>query len=172
MSAQAAGTGSRRQPSTPPGDVATADNSWLICRIGRQLCAVPIAHVVETMRRLPIEAVAGAPAYVQGLCIIRGTPVPVVDLGLVIGGEATRPERLVTMRADSRSIALAAEAVLGIRAIAPDTFAELPPLLRGVAPETVAAISMLDAELIYLLRAARMIPSEVLDQLVAGEARP
>jgi purine-binding chemotaxis protein CheW len=172
MNAQAVGTGSRRPPSTPQGEVAAADSSWLICRIGRHLCAVPIAHVVEIMRHMPIEVVAGAPAYVQGLCIIRGTPVPVVDLGLIVGGETTRPDRLVTLRADGRTIALAAEAVLGIRAIAPDTFGELPPLLRGVAPETVAAIGMLDAELIYLLRAARIVPSEVLDHLVADEARP
>jgi purine-binding chemotaxis protein CheW len=96
--------------------------------------------------------------------------VPVVDLGLVVGNEATRPDRLVTIRADGRTIALAAEAVLGIRAIGPGTFKELPPLLREAATETVAAIGTLDAELLYVLRAAKVVPADVFDRLTASEA--
>ena len=59
--------------------------------------------------------IAGAPPYVRGLCIIRGTPVPVVDAGLLISNQATQSGRLVTIRAGDRTIALQVEAVLGVR---------------------------------------------------------
>jgi purine-binding chemotaxis protein CheW len=154
---------------------ATADDedrrtSWLLCRAGTHLCAIPLGHVIEILRVLPIEAVAGAPRYVRGLCIIRGSAVPVVDTGLLIGEQATKSERLVTIRAGGRTIALAAETVLGIRTIGAETLNALPPLLRDAASETIAAIGNLDAELLFFLRTALVVPQELLDRLDAGGA--
>jgi purine-binding chemotaxis protein CheW len=134
------------------------------------LCAIPLEHVIEILRVLPIEAVSGAPRYVRGLCIIRGTAVPVVDTGLLIGDQATKSERLITIRTGSRTIALVAETVLGIRVIGTETFNALPPLLRDAASETIAAIGTLDAELLFFLRTTLIVPQELLDRLGADGA--
>jgi purine-binding chemotaxis protein CheW len=141
--------------------------SWLLCRSGTLLCAIPLEHVIETLRVLPIEAVAGAPRYVRGLSVIRGSAVPVIDTGLLVGDQPTSPERLVTIRTGSRTIALAVEAVVGISVIGEATVSALPPLLRDAASEAVAAIGTLDAELLIFLRATRMVPPDVLDRLIA-----
>ena len=143
----------------------------LVCRAGAQLCAVPLEHVVEVMRALPIKPVSGAPRYVCGLCIIRGAPVPIVDTGLLVGDRATACERLITVKTGSRTIGLAAEAVLGIWAIGADRLDQLPPLLRDAATETIAAIGTLDAELLFFLRTARIVPEDLFDRLVAEGAR-
>src|SRR5580704_10406648 len=103
---------------SPAGGAAAAPRtSWLICRAGIHRCALPLEHVIEIMRALPIEAVAGAPAYVRGLCIIRGAAVPVLDTGLLVGAEASPCRRLIAVRAGGRTVALTAETVLGIWAI-------------------------------------------------------
>jgi purine-binding chemotaxis protein CheW len=141
--------------------------SWLLCRTGAQLCAIPIEHVIETMRVLPIEAIARAPRYVRGLCIIRGSPVPVVDPGLLFGEKVTQIGRLVVIRTGGRTISLAVEAVLGIRAIGVETFNQLPPLLRDGASDAIDAIGTLDAELLFVLRAARIVPDDVFDRVNA-----
>ena len=118
---------------------------------------------------LPIEQLSGAPSYVRGLCIIRGSPVPVVDTGLLIGDQVTRPERLVAISIGGRSVALAVEAVVGIRAIGVGDSEQLPPLLRDAAVEAVAAIGTLDAELLLFLRTARIVPEDLLSRLDALE---
>jgi purine-binding chemotaxis protein CheW len=151
-------------------DAGAGRTSWLACRAGTRLCAIPLQHVIEILRVLPIETVAGAPRYVRGLCIIRGAAVPVVDTGLLVGDQPTKAERLVTIRSGSRTIALAAEAVLGIWAVGTETFKELPPLLRDAARETIAAIGILDAELLLFLRTALIVPPELLDRLGAEGA--
>jgi purine-binding chemotaxis protein CheW len=143
---------------------------WLLCRAGALLCAIPIEHVIETMRVLPIEPVAGAPRHVLGLSLIRGAPVPVVDTGLLVGEQPTRAERIVTVKAGNRTIALAADAVLGIAAIAPGEIGQLPPLLRDAAADTIEAIGTRDAELLFFLRAARLVPEEMLDRLAFAGA--
>jgi purine-binding chemotaxis protein CheW len=150
----------------------TGPASWLLCRAGNCLCALPLEHVVEIMRVLPIEAISGAPRYVRGLCIIRGSPTPVVDTALLIGDAVTRPERLVTIRTGGRIVALAMEAVLGIRMIDAQAGGQLPPLLRDAARDTITSIGTLDAALLFFLRAARVIPDDVLEHLDAGGAMP
>ena len=149
-----------------------AEASWLLCRAGTHLCAMPIEHVIEIMRALPIEAISGTPPYVRGLCIIRGAPVPVVDTGLLLGGQAAPAGRLVAIRAGSRTIALAVETVEGIRVIGPEAFNQLPPLLRDAATATIAAIGTLDTDLLFFLHTARIVPDDLLVRLAAdGAAR-
>lgn len=151
-----------------------ADNrsAWLLCRCGVHLFALPLPNVVETMRPLPMRAIAGAPHYVQGMAIVRGVPVAVIDAGVLLGREVTRCGRLVTVATGSRTIALAVEAVQGICTLGPEQLGELPPLLRNVASEMVAAIGTLDAELLFCLRVARIVPEDVLARLGVEEPRP
>ena len=146
--------------------------SWLLCRAGVHLCAMPLGQVVEIMRVLPIESLSGGPPYVRGLCVIRGSPAPVVDTGLLIGDHATRCERFVAVRTGGRIVALAVEAVVGIRMLGAEASDQLPPLLRGAAIETIAAIGTLDAELLFFLRAARIVPEDLLSPLDAERMAP
>ncbi|MGB8843244.1 MAG: chemotaxis protein CheW [Aliidongia sp.] len=142
---------------------------WLLCRAGSALCALPLGQVIETMRALPIEAVAGAPRYVRGVAIIRGVPTPVVDIARLFGGPASRAERLVTLKIDTRVIALAVDSVLGIRLL--EGIAEpLPPLLGDVANDVVSMIGRLDTELLLYLNTVRLLPQEDWERVSSLEA--
>jgi purine-binding chemotaxis protein CheW len=136
---------------------------WLLCRAGSYFYALPLGHVVEVMRILPIEALTGAPRYVLGLSIIRGTPTPVVDTALLCSGCTAPSHRLVTVRAGTRIIALAVDRVLGVQSI--QTGKPLPPLLREAASDMVSAIGRVDAELLLFLSTARIVPEELLERL-------
>jgi purine-binding chemotaxis protein CheW len=159
-------------PATPATKPISVERSrWLLCRAGHLRCALPIGHVIEIMRPLPVEPVAGAPPYVRGLSIIRGLPVPVVDLGLLIGARATVATRVVTMRA-ARVVAMAVDSVAGVGAIASEALGELPPLVRDAAPDVIAAIGRIDNDLIVFLQAARVVPDAVLSRFDAEKAAP
>ena len=132
----------------------------LICRVQARLCAVPLVHVVETMRALAVEAVAGAPHFVRGLAVIRGAPVPVVDTACLLGAQAAPADRFVTVLAGGRLVALAVDSVLGVRTIAAGSLHELPPLLHDSGADIVAAIGLLDAELLLVLNSSRLLPDD------------
>jgi purine-binding chemotaxis protein CheW len=130
--------------------------SWLLCRAGARLCALPLAQVVETMRALPIEAVSDAPAFVAGLSLIRGSPVPVINATAIFGEAAATPQRLVVCDLGGRHVAIAVDEVPGL--IDGGAAAPLPPLLREAASDAVQALRVLDGELLLLLDAARLVP--------------
>lgn len=146
--------------TTPPATAtALAGDVALVFRARDRLCALPVAHVTETMRPLPVDHLAGMPSFVMGVSLIRGVPTPVVDAGALLGESTDRVSaRLVVIRAGERRVALAVEEVLGVRALSGVTLQELPPLLGEPSGLTVAAVGTLDAELLVVLRAARVVP--------------
>jgi purine-binding chemotaxis protein CheW len=127
---------------------------WMLCRAGSRLCAVPLDVVGETMRLLPIKPLTVSRPFVLGACMLRGAPVPVVDVERLFGESTGSPSRLLSIRVAGRQIALAVDEVLGLRAL-PD--ADLPPLLRDAADDVVAAIASLDAEFLVVLDTARLV---------------
>ena len=68
------------------------------------------------------------------------------------------PQRFVTLRLGRRCVALAVDAVIGVRRLEPGALGDLPPLLAHAAADTVDGIGTLDAELLLALRAARLVP--------------
>jgi purine-binding chemotaxis protein CheW len=150
----------------PPLDHDTRGLS-LLFQVRTRLCALPLAHVVETMRPLPVEAMAGGPPCVLGLAIIRGAPVPVVDIARLLGEQVSRPEeetwlppsaRFVTVVVAGRGVALAVDGVVGVRTLALDSLRDLPPLLRDAEVDVVGSIGTLDSQLLLVLRSARLLP--------------
>jgi purine-binding chemotaxis protein CheW len=130
---------------------------------------VPLEHVVETMRPLPLESIAGMPAFVRGVSIIRGVPTPVVDLGAVLGAPSNAFERIVTLRLDARQVALAVTAVLGVRDLDLSAIQELPPLLGGASTDLLEAIGTLDEQFLMVLRAGWELPDKVWATLATQE---
>jgi purine-binding chemotaxis protein CheW len=145
-------------------------NAYLICRAGRHLCAMSTSHIIETMRILPIDALAGAPDFVRGMSVIRGTPVPVLDLPRLLNIDESQPQRLITINIGGRIVALLVDAVIGIRSIASESVSDLPPLLRDAAGETVSTIGILDAELLLFLNNMRIISESAIRAFEAAEA--
>ena len=132
------------------------------------LAALPVEHVLETMRPLPCEPVAGVPAFVAGAAVIRGRPTPIVNVGSLLGAAGDmRATRWVTIKVAARAVGLAVAEVIGVRRLA-GVLAEgaTPPLLTSAAHGAVSALSVLDGELLVILQAARLISDDVWTALV------
>jgi purine-binding chemotaxis protein CheW len=148
----------------------------VLARVGARICALPLAQVIETMRLAAIHALAEAPPFVRGLAIIRGAPLPVIDVRLLLGEPGDGAARLVVVRAeghaDGRRLALAVDAVIGVRALDGAALAATPPLAQAGRPELVEAIGAVDAQLLLLLRTSRIVDEALwarLEQAAAGE---
>jgi purine-binding chemotaxis protein CheW len=145
----------------------SGENPSLIIDVGGRACALPLSCVMETMRPLPVEAVAGTPPFVRGVAMVRGVPTPVLDLAVLLGADRGIAGRFVILRLGERQVAISVEAVLGVRMLAATT-QQLPPLLHGAAHEAIHAIGTLDRHLLVVLRAGWQLPGEVWKALSAG----
>jgi purine-binding chemotaxis protein CheW len=145
------------------------NDRFLLCRIGSRIGALALKDVRETMRPLPIEPLMGTPPFVLGLAIIRGFPTPVVDAGRLVGPSplastpmvSPTPARFVSLKVGERTTALAVDAVLDIRSLPAETLSTMPPLLLGGDAHLVSVLGALDAKLLLVLEAARLVPDSV-----------
>jgi purine-binding chemotaxis protein CheW len=142
---------------------------WLLFQVGSRRCALPLGCVVETLRPLPIQPLPNETRIVSGLSVIRGVPVPIVDVGEMLGEAGGAPTRFITIAIGERLVALTVDAVLAVRPIPEAALAALPPLLHEAAHNVVAAIGLMDGELLLCLEAGRLIPTDGLD--AGAEAR-
>jgi purine-binding chemotaxis protein CheW len=145
------------------------NDRFLLCRVGSRIVALDIRDVLETMRRLPIAPLTGAPPFVLGLAVVRGLPIPVVDADRLLGSSVSSSTplisasaaRFVSLKLGLRSAALAVDAVLEIRALPAGMLTNIPPLLREAGAGLVSGIGALDAKLLLVLEAARLVPDSV-----------
>lgn len=143
------------------GDGTGQVRAMLIFCVGSRLCALPVETVIETMRPLPVALIAGAPAFVQGVSVIRGEPLPVVDAAALLEETEARSDRLITLTVNGRNVALAVDSVLGVHEMSDESLHALSPLLDEAGGELISAIGTLDAELLVVLERARLVPEEV-----------
>ncbi|CAN7360944.1 chemotaxis protein CheW [Phenylobacterium sp. LjRoot225] len=136
-------------------------NLALLSRVGPRICAWPAAQVREVMRRLPTERAPSAPPFVCGLSIVRGGPVPVIDVALLLGEAASDLGYFVTVSCGDRVAALAVDGVMGVRRLPPAALHALPPLLDGADHAFVSQIGALDDQLLFVLDSARIVSDDV-----------
>ena len=150
---------------------ASEINQVLVVMVGTRACAFQLRHVAETMRPLPIEPIAGTPGFVCGVSVIRGTPTPVVDLKALLEHSDNRPSfgRFVALRCDARRVVIGVDSVVGLRNLDAAQLGELPPLLRDVTADLIDSFGTLDAQLLLVLHAARIVPDEVWATFAATE---
>lgn len=121
------------------------------------MCGLPLPAVREVMRPRPLERNHSLPECVLGTCLIREQPTPVIDVAALMGSNASAPKRLVTVSVGDRQVALAVDAVLGTTFMDEQRFLETTPLVSG-QQGVVAALMVLDAKLVYVMDAARLLP--------------
>jgi purine-binding chemotaxis protein CheW len=133
----------------------------LVCRIGARRCAFPLEIVIETMRPLPVDPVAGSPEAVMGVAIIRGLATPVLDLSAMFEARTEAPQRFVTVRTAGRVVALAVDSVVGVSRLDRASLQTLPPLLGDAQTSAIESIGSADNELLVVLRSARIAPTDL-----------
>lgn len=135
--------------------------------------AIPLDQVVETLRPLPVEELAGMPDWVCGIAVIRGAPVPVVNLGAIFADSpASEDSRWVTVRVGERTVALSVRRVVAIAEMASGQLESLPPLLQQGRADAIEAIGNLDRELLLTLNLARLLPDSLWPGLDHGKVSP
>ncbi len=152
-------------------DDTAHSRAWVLLRCRGHGCAVPVEHAIETMRALPRTTVSGVPPWLLGISIVRGSPCPVVDLGCLLdGGRPTAPPRYLVVRAGAQRIALAVDAVTGVRHLDDSRLARLPALLQPAREHGLDGVTVVDGELLEVLESSRILPPDLfvlLDQAVA-----
>jgi len=132
--------------------------------IGREEYAVGILRVREIIEYTDVTRVPGVPAHIRGVINLRGSVVPVVDLGAKFGGEhavATRTSCIVIIetRLDGQLLVagVLADSVSQVVDISTDEIEPPPPFGTGVRVDFLTGMGKLDGRLVLILDIDRVL---------------
>jgi len=148
--------------TAPSADWAGGHNS-LVFRAGPLLCALRLDEVIETMRPLATQPIAGTPAFVTGICIMRGLPTPVIDVARLLGDATAEVSRFISVRTERGPVAFTAGAIHGVRTVSAQSTQFSPALLGDGPGRLIAAVGTIDAAPVLLLQTMRLVPGEAWD---------
>lgn len=133
----------------------------LVFRAGPLRCSLPLGEVVETMRPLTIRPLADLPPFVRGVSIMRGVPAPVIDVALLLSGQAAQISRFIAVRCALGTLAFATGDVSGIWAVGPDADSHPARLLTGASAALVDAVATFDAEPLLMLSGGGLVDPKI-----------
>ena len=139
------------------GECPSSDQ-LLSLRAGGRHCALPLSMVVEVLRPLPVEALRDTPDFLLGMSVLRGRPVPVLDLARLLGDAHSEAGRWLHLRLGDRPLALAVDSVDGVQRFEQVEWQRLPTLFDQAEPApSVARLAELDHQLLTQLDAMRLL---------------
>jgi len=154
---QASGSSGQAAGQEPRRRASERASRWLRLRCDQQPYALELLKVQEVVLLAPLLYLRGAPPHMLGIMNLRGQVVPVMDLGLYLGGEAARitpATRIVVLESEGQSLGLRVSAVDDVTSL---TQSQIEPpdtarlcrfsnhLFRGVARLSGPPIILLDA---------------------------
>ena len=128
--------------------------------LGKEEYTVPVDQVQEVLTPREITPVPHTPDHILGVCSLRGTVLPIVDLHRRLGlGEALHDEKtriiVIGLGADD-SVGLAVDRVRGVVRILPTAIRPVPETIEHGA-EYLQGIVRKDERLLILLDVEKTI---------------
>src|SRR6267143_347880 len=123
-------------------------------RVGRETFGLPISLVREIVRVPEITSVPNAPEYIEGVIILRGRIIPVVDLRKRFGEKITEPNkktRIVVVELESRRIGLIVNSASEVLKIAPSEIEAPHDVFQEGELNHITRVGKLKGRLVILL---------------------
>ncbi len=149
-----------QKDSLEPDPSASNHTEYLSFRIGESEYSVEIMSVREIRGWTQTTSLPHAPHFVRGVINLRGTVLPVVDLALRLGLEASEPEDrnvIIVVDVGSRVMGLRVDAVSDILSFSRDQL-QPPPEITSKT-RFVRALTILDDRMVRLLDLESVLPS-------------
>jgi purine-binding chemotaxis protein CheW len=167
------------EPSPVAGEGQTEHLQYLTFMLGSSIFAVGILGIKEIIEYGDLTVVPRMPEFVRGVINLRGAVVPVVDLTVRFGGEATTVTRrtcvvIVEIEDDGEQqvIGIMVDAVNEVLEIPADQVEPAPAFGASIRADFIQGMGKVEGRFIILLDVRRVLSMEEMSSLVNFEAPP
>jgi two-component system chemotaxis response regulator CheV len=118
-------------------------------RVGSELYALPVAHVLEVGEMGALTVAPGASRATLGVCNLRGDLLPVFDLAAVLGlPRSESPQRMLVAERNGTRAGFAVDEVTDVD--------ELPEADQDVDSELLSSAALIDGSLVGVIDVDRL----------------
>jgi len=141
------------EPEGAASEIHAQEIEMLSFRLGSEEYVLPVDDVQEVLKSRELTMVPNSPPHVLGVTSIRGTVLPVLDLGKRLGlppAERDDKARIIIISPDDEDAGILVDRVTGVVRIPPDAVRPAPETIEQGA-EFLKGIARKDDRLYILL---------------------
>lgn len=134
--------------------------------------AINCHDIVEVIPGVDAQPLFGAPAWMKGMFVFRGQPIPLIDLGQLIAQAASEDaysSRILVVRCDGHLVGLVADRATDVEKIPENQITPTPMRISGAAWSGRLINRPSSEKLTFLIDPASVLPPEIRRMLTEEE---
>ena len=143
-------------------------------RVGAETFVLDIMAVRQIVPYSGTTSVPTAPAFVEGIMVLRNEVIPIIDLRERLyphSQHGAQPLVLIT-HTSAGAVGLKVDEVRRIVTVSPDAFLPPPPIIRGIRGELLIAIVPYGDEVYLLIDVESVLTEPEKDALTTADLTP
>jgi purine-binding chemotaxis protein CheW len=139
------------------------EKQLVIFELASESYGIEIANVESIIKMQEITRVPKCPDFVEGITNLRGTVLPVIDLGKRFGIEdqaRNNDTRIIVVGFDGMKIGMIVTAVSEVLTIDDSVIEPAPAIVTTINSSFIAGIARIDSKLIILLNLDQILSRE------------
>jgi purine-binding chemotaxis protein CheW len=129
-----------------------------------ELYGVDIHQVMRIEKMLPLTRVPNAPSFVIGVCNLRGSVIPVIDLKqrLTLPSNIDENAKIIFVHVGKQVVGMTIDSSVDVTSIDSDEIEPSPSLVTGIDSQFIQGVAKISNRLLIVLDMERVL---TLDQL-------
>ena len=140
---------------------------FVVFQLEDELYGVDIHQVIRIEKMLPLTRVPNAPAFVMGVCNLRGSVIPVIDLKkrLALPSRQDENAKIIIVNVGKQVVGMTIDSTVDVSSIQSDEIEPSPTLVTGIDAQFIQGVAKLSNRLLIILDMERVLTVDQLNVL-------
>jgi len=132
---------------------------FVVFQLEDELYGIDIHQVMRIEKMLPLTRVPNAPSFVIGVCNLRGSVVPVIDLKrrLALPSRQDENAKIIIVNAGKQVVGMTIDATVDVSSIESDEIEPSPALVTGIDSQFIQGVAKISNRLLIILDMERVL---------------
>lgn len=137
---------------------------FVIFQLEDELYGVDIHQVMRIEKMLPLTRVPNAPPFVIGVCNLRGSVIPIIDLKkrLALPSRHDENAKIIIVNVGKQIVGMTIDSSVDVSSIESDEIEPSPALVTGIDAQFILGVAKISNRLLIILDMERVL---TVDQL-------
>ncbi len=141
---------------------------YVVFQLEDELYGVEILQVRGIEKMLPLTRVPNAPSFVKGVCNLRGSVIPVIDLkkrlGLSSGAEDSNA-KIIVVNVGKQIVGMTIDAAADVVSLDSNQVEPSPSLVSGIDAQFISGVAKVSNRLLIILDMERILTADQINLL-------
>jgi purine-binding chemotaxis protein CheW len=143
-------------------------DQFVVFQLEDELYGVDIHQVRGIEKVLPLTRVPNAPSYVKGVCNLRGSVIPVINLKERLALTQTRDDKnakIIIINVGKHTVGMTIDGANDVVSINPQDIEPSPSLISGVDAQFIQGVAKISNRLLIILNLERILTVDQINLL-------